>query len=342
MTRRVLALALLVAAPIPSAAQDRSAGDVMTPAIAAYQNLDFDLAATLLRRALAGDLNDSTRVRALTYLAAAEHYRARDDSAVAVFGRLVVLAPRYQPDTLVFPPEITRMYDDVRSRTKVEAPQLAVAPPSPAPAPPPPPPAPAPVRSSAADTTEVFHTHPRITVSGGGIVANVRAHSEAGLPSAGGTVLGMTASARLRRFELGIHYLEGSLEARDLVEGAMALRFVATPWLMLHAGPLIRRYDMPAGAERWTMWQLGARTEAPIVGTSVRGHALLWQGLGLSVNVPPGSGAARGGEFGVTYDLPSRPFWFALAYSIDHASVQSSDRHETVKMLTVTAGVRKP
>ena len=340
MTRRVLALALLVAAPIPSAAQDRSAGDVVAPAIAAYQNLDFDLAATLLRRALAGDLNDSTRVRALTYLGAAEHYRARDDSAVAVFGRLVVLAPRYQPDTLVFPPEITRMYDDVRSRTKVEAPQLAVAPPSPAPAPPPP--VPAPVRSSAADTTEVFRTHTRITVSGGGMVANVRAHSEAGLPSAGGTVLGMTASARLRRFELGIHYLEGSLEARDLVEGAVALRFVATPWLMLHAGPLIRRYDMPAGAERWTMWQLGARTEAPIVGTTVRGHALLWQGLGLSVNVPPGSGTARGGEFGVTYDMTSRPFWFALAYTIDHASVQSSDRHETVKMLTVTAGVRKP
>jgi len=342
MTRRVLALALLVAAPIPSAAQDRSAGDVMTPAIAAYQNLDFDLAATLLRRALAGDLNDSTRVRALTYLGAAEHYRARDDSAAAVFGRLVVLAPRYQPDTLVFPPEITRIYDDVRSRTKVEAPQLAVTQPSPAPAPPPPPPAPAPVRSSAADTTEVFHTHPRITVSGGGMVANVRAHSEAGLPSAGGTVLGMTASARLRRFELGIHYLEGSLDARDLVEGAVALRFVATPWLVLTAGRWIRRCDMPAGAERWTTWQLGARTEAPIVGTSVRGHALLWQGLGLSVNVPPGSGAARGGEFGVTYDLPSRPIWFALAYSIDHASVQSSDRHETVKMLTVTAGVRKP
>ena len=71
-------------------------------------------------------------------------------------------------------------------------------------------------------------------------------------------------------------------------------------------------------------------------------HALLWQGLGLSVNVPPGSGTARGGEFGVTYDMTSRPFWFALAYTIDHASVQSSDRHETVKMLTVTAGVRKP
>lgn len=348
MTRRVLAVALLVAAPIPSAAQDRSARDVMTLAIAAYQNLDFDLAATLLRRALAGDLNDSTRVRALTYLGATEHYRARDDSAGAVFSRLVILAPRYQPDTLVFPPEITRIYDAVRSRTKVEAPQLAVAPPpsapappAPAPAPPPPPPPPAPVRSSAADQTALLRTHTRITASGGGMVANVRAHSEAGLPSAGGTVLGMTASARLRRFELGIHYLEGSLETRDLVEGAATLRYVTTPWLTLHAGRLIRRYDMPSGAERWTLWQLGARAEAPIGGTSVRGHALLWQGLGLSVNVPPGSGTARGGEFGVTFDLPSRPFWFALAYSTDHASLQSSSRRETVQMLTVTAGVRR-
>ena len=186
----------------------------------------------------------------------------------------------------------------------------------------------------------VFRTPMRITVSGGGIVANVRAHSEAGLPSAGGTVLGMTASVRLRRFELGVHYLEGSLEARDLVEGAAALRFVATPWLTLHAGPLIRRYDMPSGAERWTVWQLGARADAPI-SANVRGHAQLWQGLGLSVNVPPGSGTARGGELGVTYDLPSRPFWFGLAYSIDHASLQNSSRRETVAMLTVTAGVRR-
>jgi hypothetical protein len=349
MTRRVLAFALLVAAPIPSAAQERSAADVMTLAIAAYQNLDFDLAATLLQRALAGDLSDSTRVRALTYLGAAEHYRVRDDSAVAVFTRLVVLAPRYRPDTLVFPPEITRIYDDVRSRTKVEAPQLAVAPPPPAPASaapvaaaaqPPPPPAPLPARSSVADTSDLLRTHTRITASGGGMVANVRAHSEAGLPSASGTVLGMTASARMGRFELGVHYLEGSLETRDLVEGAAALQFVTTPWLTLHAGPLIRRYDMPAGAERWTLWQLGARAEAPIAGT-VRGHALLWQGLGLSVNVPPGSGTAQGGEFGVTYDMPSRPFWFALAYSIDHASLESSSRRETVAMLTVTAGVRR-
>jgi len=48
---------------------------------------------------------------------------------------------------------------------------------------------------------------------------------------------------------------------RDLVEGAVALRFVATPWLSMQVGPHARRYDTPLGAERWVTWQLeGAAT----------------------------------------------------------------------------------
>jgi hypothetical protein len=176
--------------------------------------------------------------------------------------------------------------------------------------------------------------------SGGGIVANMRAHSTGGgLPSASGTVLGLAASARLGRYELGVKYLEGSLDSRDLVEGAVALRFVTTPWLTLHTGPHVRRYDssLGGGAERWVMWQVGARAEAPIA-ARVRGHAMLWQGLGLQVNVAPGSGTARGGEIGATL-VTSGPFRFGIAYSIDHAAVGAS-RSETVNALIVTAGVR--
>jgi hypothetical protein len=127
------------------------------------------------------------------------------------------------------------------------------------------------------------------------------------------------------------------------VEGAAALRFVTTPWLTLHAGPQVRRYDtsLGSGTERWVMWQLGARVEAPLVGTSVRGHAMLWQGLGLSVNVPPGSGTARGGEIGATL-VTSGPFRFGFAYSVDHASVRGASRSETVRALRVTAGVLTP
>ena len=97
----------------------------MTGAIRAYQDLDFDTAARLLRRALTpplvSGLGDAERARALAYLGAAEHYRQRQDSAIAVFRRLVLLAPRHRPDTLIFPPEVTRVYDDVRRRTPVVA-----------------------------------------------------------------------------------------------------------------------------------------------------------------------------------------------------------------------------
>ena len=342
MNVRVLALALLLAVPTTSPAQNESAHEIVSRAIRAYGDLDFDLAATLLRRALTEELSDSDRVQALTYLGAAEHYRARPDSARAVFRRLRLLAPRFQLDTLVFPPEVTHAFADVQlavSDTLSQPPAVAVAPPPARAAPPPAPPdtsgpRPLPARAQRG-----------IMAGGGGIVATIRAHSEGGgLPSASGTVLGLAASARLARFELGFKYLEGSLGSRDLVEGAAALRFVPTPWLTLHAGPHVRRYEtsLGSGAERWAWWQVGARAEAPIV-SRVRGHAMLWQGLGLSVNVPPGSGTARGGEIGATIVMPGvGPFRFGIAYSFDHASVQGASRSETVSALILTAGVLTP
>jgi hypothetical protein len=126
MRIRLAVLALLLATPLR--AQTGSANDVMTGAVRAYRDLDFDAAAAMLRRVLAAplasELDDSERARALTYLGAAEHYRARPDSTIAVFRRLVVLAPRHRPDTLIFPPEITRVYDAVRNSTRVVAVRL--------------------------------------------------------------------------------------------------------------------------------------------------------------------------------------------------------------------------
>lgn len=181
-----------------------------------------------------------------------------------------------------------------------------------------------------------------ITGTASGQVLNVRTRSDAG------TALGFAGSVRFRRFELDVRYAEGKLqptdpqsESRDLVEGAVALRFVATPWLSVHVGPQARSYATQFGPERWVTWQVGGRGEAAIIGASVRGHAMLWRGLGLNVNVPPGSGSARGGEVGVTIDLPPRPFWFGLAYGIDQAEVRGAGRRETVETLTFTAGLRR-
>src|SRR5436309_3449644 len=143
------------------------------PAVSAYRDLEFDRAASLLRRVLAPplatELADTARAGALTYLAAAEHYRGQPDSATAVFRRLVELAPDAQPDTLVFPPEVTELYHAVRrsmtvvavrprpdtvpartppvARDTLPAASHPAPPPPPPPQPPPPPAATAPVRA---------------------------------------------------------------------------------------------------------------------------------------------------------------------------------------------------
>src|SRR5438552_17275237 len=113
MRVRVVVLALLLAAPT-LAAQHGSASEVMTSAVRAYRDLDFTAAARLLRRVLtpplASELDDSTRARALTYLGAAEHYRARPASALPVVRRPGVLRPRPPPHPLLFPPGITGLF----------------------------------------------------------------------------------------------------------------------------------------------------------------------------------------------------------------------------------------
>lgn len=327
-------LALFVAIPATVVAQD----DLITQGIRAYQSLEFDHAATLLRGALSNSIEQSTRVRALAYLGAAEHYRGRDDSATAAFRRLAVLAPRYQPDTLVFPPEITRRYADVQRRLApaAEAMQLVVQ---------------IPLHLGGANSLSVVDHSPipahraaaGFTGTISGLVETVRARSRSGgLPLATGTVFGMSADARLGRFALGVRYLEGSLQTSDLVEGAAALRFVTTSWLTLQAGPQIRRFETPLGAERWVTWQLGARSEIPVA-ASLHAHAMVWRGLGLSVNVLPGSGTAGGGEVGVTLvpGGPGGPFSFGLTYGIDQMSLRGSNRRNTFQTVNFTAGLRR-
>jgi len=333
MSVRVVVLALLLAAPA-LAAQNGNASEVMTSAVRAYQDLDFDAAARLLRRVLspplASELDDSTRARALTYLGAAVHYRDRRDSATAVFRRLVVLAPRYRPDTLTFPPEITRLYDEVNAKLSVgERQRIAVDARDRLPRFRPPPRAALQAPAAAAPVGASQSNELGITASAAGQVLNVR----------GVTALGFFGDVRFRRLELDMRYAEGQSGA--LVEGAVALGFLATPWLSVQMGPHARRFDTPFGAERWVTWRLGGRADVAIAGPSVRGHAVLWRALALDVNVPPGSGSAQGGEVGVTIDLGPQPLWFALAYGIDQAQVRDAARRETVQTVRLSVGLRQ-
>ena len=133
MSRRILplgALAWALALGAPAAARAQAPDTPFAEAVRAYKSLDFTLAAGLLRRDLArlaaANAPAAERAPGLLYLGAADLYRGRRDSAVVVFQRLVLLDPRFRPDRLVFPPEVTSVFDSVRARTKVVA--IAVPP----------------------------------------------------------------------------------------------------------------------------------------------------------------------------------------------------------------------
>jgi len=122
-TTLLLIVPMLAVAGLAPAAVAQDASALIARAVSAYEGLDLDVAAGMLRRALTPPLADSLdngeRTRALSYLGAIEVLREHRDSAVAVFRRLVLFDPRYRADTFVFPPEVTHLFDDVRARTSV-------------------------------------------------------------------------------------------------------------------------------------------------------------------------------------------------------------------------------
>ena len=121
MTRAaaVLAMSLLCCGARVLGAQG---SDFLGRGVRAYQALEYDAAAVLLSQSLGRDsLADSLRARALTYLAATELFRKQRDSAVAAFRQLVLLNPLYRPDELIFPPQVTNLFQEVRRATRAIA-----------------------------------------------------------------------------------------------------------------------------------------------------------------------------------------------------------------------------
>jgi len=117
---QVLALAGVLSGA--RAAHAQAARDLVAQGVRSYRALEYDAAAALLRRSLApdaaGTLSIPERAQALSYLGATELFRNQRDSAVAAFRDIVLLDPRYRPDELIFPPQVTNLFQEVRRATK--------------------------------------------------------------------------------------------------------------------------------------------------------------------------------------------------------------------------------
>jgi len=122
---RPLGLVLLLAALLVGAARAQAPAARLANGIRLYQNLEYDSAAAALGAALSEPglpvLSDSERLSALAFLGATEVFRNRRDSAAAAFTRLLYADPRYRIDHLIFPPQVTNLFQQVRLSTRAVA-----------------------------------------------------------------------------------------------------------------------------------------------------------------------------------------------------------------------------
>lgn len=121
-------IVLFLSPLLPLRAQGQN--DPLGAALSSYRNLDYDLAASRLRSALARTgatrLSDADRARALMYVGATEVFRGVRTSAVDAFRSLLLTDPRYRPDQLIFPPEVVALFEE--SRIGIRAVGVTIAP----------------------------------------------------------------------------------------------------------------------------------------------------------------------------------------------------------------------
>jgi hypothetical protein len=159
-----------------------------------------------------------------------------------------------------------------------------------------------------------------------------------------GPVLGGESRLVFNGFSVGLGLSSGTLQAanqtsakRDLIEGRLLVAARPLPWLEMSVGPLVRAYVTDAVTERWVFWQARARVDAPIVTSGLTSYVELWRAVSSQVNLVAGAGRVQGGEAGVAYRPPQRPFSLRLAYRVDDATVRGGgDGSQMLEAITAS------
>jgi len=160
-----------------------------------------------------------------------------------------------------------------------------------------------------------------------------------------GPVLGGEGRLVFNGFSVGLGLSSGTLKAadqgtakRDLIEGRLLVAARPLPWLEMSVGPFVRAYVTDVVTERWVFWQARARADAPIVTSGLTSYVELWRAVSSQVNLVAGAGRVQGGEAGVVYRPPQRPYWVRLAYRVDDAVVRAGGS-ETLEAVSLAIGV---
>ncbi len=161
-----------------------------------------------------------------------------------------------------------------------------------------------------------------------------------------GPMFGGEGRVLFNGFSLGLGLSSGTLQTadqavkRDLIEGRLVIAARPVPWLEMSVGPFVRAYVTDTLTERWVFWQARARVEAPIVTASLTSYVELWRAWSSDVNLVAGAGRVQGGEAGVVYRPPQRPFWLRLSYRLDDAAVRArgSETLEAISLAIMVGG----
>ena len=193
------------------------------------------------------------------------------------------------------------------------------------------------------------HSQGRPSVSFRGDAGFVWVRSDTAPAGAGairlrGPVFGAEGRLVFNGFSVGVGLSSGTLQAadqgsakRDLIEGRLLVAARPLPWLEMSVGPLIRAYVTDAVTERWVVWQARARVDAPIATSGLTSYVELWRAVSSQVNLVAGAGRVQGGEAGVTYRPPQRPFSLRLAYRVDDAAVRGGgDGSQMLEAITAS------
>jgi len=161
-----------------------------------------------------------------------------------------------------------------------------------------------------------------------------------------GPMFGGEGRVLFNGFSLGLGLSSGTLQTadqavkRDLIEGRLVIAARPVPWLEMSVGPFVRAYVTDTLTERWVFWQARARVEAPIVTASLTSYVELWRAWSSDVNLVAGAGRVQGGEAGVVYRPPQRPFWLRLSYRLDDAALRArgSETLEAISLAIMVGG----
>lgn len=118
MTGRGWGLGALLLALVGGVARAQSARDLAARGREAYRALEYTAAAGLFRQSLElsgpAALDDTSRSTTLVYLGASELFAGHRDAAAAAFRAALEAAPQTRPDSLIFPPTVSSVFDAVR------------------------------------------------------------------------------------------------------------------------------------------------------------------------------------------------------------------------------------